>query len=101
MSKVSVMGDITCVDGKANEMEDVLRSMVEAVRDEPGVEVYSYHRGEENTFWFFALMADEASMRSHGQSDAMKKAMAAFAPLAAEPPEMTVTTPVAAVGLDL
>jgi quinol monooxygenase YgiN len=101
MSKVTVMGTFTCQDGKAEEMEAVLTAMVEAARGEAGVEIYSYHRGEENAFWFFALMADEESMQNHGQSEAMQAAMSAFGPLVAEPPQMTVTTPVAALGLDL
>jgi quinol monooxygenase YgiN len=101
MSKVSVMGTFTCQDGKAEEMEGVLAAMVEAARGEPGVEIYSYHRGEENTFWFFALMADEESMQKHGQSEAMQAAMSAFGPLVVGPPQMTVTTPVVALGLDL
>ena len=101
MSKVTVMGTFTCQDGKAEEMEAVLTAMVEAASGEPGVEIYSYHRGEENAFWFFALMADEESMQNHGQSEAMQAAMSAFGPLVAEPPQMTVTTPVAAIGLDL
>ncbi|HEV8296212.1 MAG TPA: putative quinol monooxygenase [Acidimicrobiales bacterium] len=101
MSKVSVVGTFTCQDGKAEEMEAVLAAMVEAARGEPGVEIYSYHRGEDNKFWFFALMADRESMQSHGQSEAMKAAMSGFGPLVEEPPQMTVTTPVAAVGLDL
>lgn len=101
MSKVSVMGTFTCQDGKAEETEAVLAEMVEAARGEPGVEIYSYHRGEDNTFWFFALMADEESMQHHGQSEAMQAAMSAFMPLVAGPPQMTVTKPVAAVGLDL
>jgi len=101
MSKVSVMGTLTCQDGKAEEMAQVLTAMVEAARGEPGVEIYSYHRGKDNTFWFFALMADQEAMQKHGQSEAMQAAMSAFGPLAAGPPQMTVTTPVAAVGLDL
>jgi len=101
MSKISMMGTFTCQDGKAQEMEAVLAAMVEAAGDEPGVEIYSYHRGEENSFWFFALMADEKSMQNHGQSEAMQAAMSAFGPLVARPPQMTVTTPVAALGLDL
>jgi quinol monooxygenase YgiN len=101
MSKVTLMGTFTCQDGKAKEMEAVLAAMVEAARGEPGVEIYSYHRGEENAFWFFALMADKESMQSHGQSEAMQRAMSAFGPLVAAPPQMTVTTPVAALGLDL
>ena len=101
MSKVSVMGTFTCQDGKADEMEAVLASMVEAAKGEPGVEIYSYHRGQDNTFWFFALMADEESMQHHGQSEAMQAAMSRFMPLVAAPPQMSMTTPVAAVGLDL
>ncbi len=101
MSKVTVMGTFTCQDGKAEEMEAVLTAMVEAASGEPGVEIYSYHRGEENAFWFFALMADEKSMENHGQSEAMQAAMSAFGPLVAEPPQMSVTRPVAALGLDL
>ena len=101
MSKVSVMGTFTCQDGKADEMEAVLATMVEAASGEPGVEIYSYHRGPENTFWFFALMADEESMKHHGQSGAMQGAMSAFGPLVTSPPQMAVTTPIAAIGLDL
>ena len=101
MSKVAMMGTFTCQDGKAEEMEAVLVEMVEAARGEPGVEIYSYHRGEDNTFWFFALMADQESMQNHGQSEAMQAAMSSFGPLVAEPPKMSVTTPVAALGLDL
>jgi len=101
MSKVSVVGTFTCQEGKAEETEAVLAKMVEAARGEPGVEIYSYHRGENNNFWFFALMADEESMQHHGQSEAMQSAMSGFMPLVAAPPQMTVTKPVAAVGLDL
>jgi quinol monooxygenase YgiN len=101
MSKASVMGTFTCQDGKADEMEVVLAEMVEAARSEPGVEIYSYHRGDDNTFWFFALMADAESMQSHGQSEAMQAAMEKFGPLMAAPPQMSVTTPIAAIGLDI
>ena len=101
MSKVTMVGSMTCIEGKADEMEAVLVSMVEAARGEPGVEVYSYHRGNDDTVWFFALMTDQAAMQKHGQTDAMKAAMVAFKPLMAGPPKMSMARPVAAVGLDL
>jgi len=101
MSKVSMMGTITCQDGKADEMAEVLATMVEAAKDEPGVEIYSYHRGEGNNFSFFALMTDEAAMQSHGQSEAMQAAMQSFGPLMAEPPQMSPATPIAAIGFDV
>ena len=101
MGKATVIGSFTCQDGKADEMEQVLASMVEAASDEPGVEIYSYHRGDGNQFWFFALMSDAESMQHHGQTPAMQEAMAAFGPLMGSPPQMQVTMPVAAIGLDL
>jgi hypothetical protein len=66
MGKVSVMGTFTCHDGKAEEMEAVLATMVEAASSEPGVEIYSYHRGEDNTFWFFAPMAGTSGVSEIG-----------------------------------
>jgi quinol monooxygenase YgiN len=101
MSKVSMMGSITCQEGKHHDMETVLGQMVEAARDEPGVEIYSYHRGEGNSFWFFALMTDEAAMQNHGQSEAMRTAMTAFGPLMAGPPQMSRGTPIAAIGFEV
>lgn len=101
MSKISMLGTIKCQPGREDEMEVALANMVDAARDEPGTEVYSYHRGEDNTFWFFALMSNQDAMQNHGQSDAMKAAMQAFMPLAAGRPEMHVATPVAAIGLDV
>lgn len=101
MSKVSMMGSITCQEGKGDAMAAVLATMVEAARGEPGVEIYSYSRGEDDSFSFFALMTDEASMQNHGQSEAMQAAMQAFGPLMAAPPQMSASTPIAAVGFDI
>jgi quinol monooxygenase YgiN len=101
MGKVTMIGTFTCKDGKAEETDAVLAEMVEAARSEPGVEIYSYHRGEGNTYWFFALMADNDSMAKHGQTDAMRAAMESFGPLVSAPPQVSVTTPISALGLDL
>ncbi len=100
-SKIAMIGSLKCKEGKGDEMAAVLSRMVDAAADEPGVEVYSYHRGDNDTFWFFALMSDQESMQHHGQSDAMKAAMEEFMPLMAEPPHMSPAVPVAAIGLDL
>ena len=35
-----MMGRISCQDGKGDEIAAVLADMVEAARDEPGVEIY-------------------------------------------------------------
>jgi quinol monooxygenase YgiN len=101
MSKVSMMGTITCQDGKADEMAEVLAAMVEAARNEPGVEIYSYHRGEDDNFSFFALMSSPEAMQNHGQGEAMQAAMQNFMPLMAAPPQMSSSTPIAAIGFEV
>jgi len=101
MSKVSMMGTIKCLDGKGDEMQTVLSRMVAAAENEPGVEIYSYSRGADDTFHFFALMTDQDSMAGHGQSEAMQAAMADFRPLMAEPPQMSPSTPFAALGFEI
>lgn len=98
MAKISMIGTITCQDGRGDEMAAVLTRMVAAAADEPGVEIYSYHRLPDDSFAFFALMSDEAAMQQHGQSAAMQAAMADFAPLMAAPPQMSPATPIAAIG---
>jgi len=100
-TKVTMMGTITCQEGRADEMEAVLATMVEAARDEPGVEIYSYHRGDDDTFGFFAVMESAAAMQQHGQTPAMQTAMEAFGPLMAGPPTMSSSRPVAAIGFDV
>lgn len=101
MSKISMTGTITCQDGKADEMAAVLAEMVAAAQNEPGVEIYSYSRHQDNTFSFFALMTDQDAMQGHGQGEAMQAAMQKFMPLMAEPPQMSPGIPIAAIGFDV
>ena len=62
MSKVSMVGKFTCVEGGSEAMEAAMADMVAASDDADGVEIYSYHRGEENVYCFFALMPPDPEM---------------------------------------
>ncbi|MDH3540040.1 MAG: antibiotic biosynthesis monooxygenase [Acidimicrobiia bacterium] len=101
MSKVSMVATFSCAEGKEDEMDAVLTAQVAAAAELDGVEVYSYHRGEGNTYSFFALFSSQAAMQGHGEADSLKDVMPAFMSLLAGPPQMSVYTPIAAVGLDL
>ena len=101
MSKVSMIGTISCQQGKGDEMEEVLGEMVVAAEAEPGVEIYSYHRGDDDTFYFFALMTNEEAMQRHGSTPAMQAAMQRFMPLMAEPPNMSPARPIGAIGFEV
>ena len=101
MSKVSVFAKFSCAEGKGKEMDAALAAVVTASETVDGVESYSYHRGEDGTYWFFALMSSMEAARTHGDSEPMQTAMAAFMPLLDGPPDMSITTPLAASGLDI
>lgn len=101
MRKVAVMCTFECRAGKVAEMQALLADMVEEAVREPGVEIYSFHRGDENTFWFFALLTDRTSMLQHRRSDVVTAFIAEFDTLVASPPHISVTVPVAAIGLEL
>lgn len=46
-------------------------------------------------------MADQEAMKNHGQSEAMRAAMQAFGALMSDRPQMSVTTPVTAIGFEV
>ena len=100
MSKVSVFAKFSCQEGKGEEMVEALRAIVAASESVDGVESYSYHRGEDGNYWFFALMSSMEAAQHHGESEAMQAAMPALMGLMAGPPDMAMTAPVAANGFD-
>ncbi len=82
-------------------MDAALKRVVAASESVEGVESYSYHRGDGSTYWFFALMSSMEAAQGHADNEAMQAAMPALMSLLAGPPDMAMTTPLAANGLDL
>jgi quinol monooxygenase YgiN len=103
MSKISLIAKLTAAEGKADELDAALRSVVEAADEEDGLEVYSVHADTEdpNVFYFFELYQDQAALDVHGRGDRMKPAMKALGSMLAGRPEVTMLNPVAAKGLEL
>ena len=101
MSKVSVFAKFSCQEGKGSEMDGALRAIVEASESVDGVESYSYHRGDDGTYWFFALMSSMEAAQQHANNEAMQAAMAALMALLAGPPDMAMATPLASNGFDI
>ena len=101
MSKVAMVATFSCQHGKADEMDEVLAAQVKAASELDGVEVYSYHRGENSEYSFFALFTSGEALQAHAEADSLKEIMPAFMGLLASPPQMSTYTPVAATGLDV
>lgn len=101
MSKVTMIGKISCADGKSDELEAAFAAMTAASHEENGVEIYSYHRGEGGQYWFFALMSDMDAVQNHGQTAAMTAAMSGMESLLTGPPEVSMATPLPANGINV
>ena len=101
MPKVTMIGKITCAEGKGEALEAAFAAMTAASREEDGVEIYSYHRGEGGDYWFFALMSSMEAVQSHGRSEAMSSAMSGLKDLMAGPPQMSMATPLPANGFEV
>ena len=100
MAKVSVFAKFSCKPGKDSEMDEALRAVVAASESVDGVESYSYHRGEDGKYWFFALMSSPEAAQHHADNKAMQAAMPAMMALLDGPPDMAMTSPVAANGFE-
>ena len=103
MSKIALIAKLTAADGKAEELDAALRSVVEAADEEDGLEIYSVHAdsSDSNVFYFFELYRDQAALDVHGRGERMKPAMKALGGMLAGRPEVTMLNPVVAKGLDL
>ena len=103
MSKISLIAKLTAADGKADELEEAMRNVIEAAEEEDGLEVYSAHAvdDEPGVYYYFEIYRDEQAKEAHGKGERMRAAMGAFAGLLAGRIEVTLMTPVAAKGLDI
>ncbi len=103
MSKITLIAKLTAAEGKADALAAGLSDVVAAAAEEPGLEVYSAHRSNDdpNVFYFFEMYADGDALAVHGKGDGMKAAMGALGSLLGGKPEISLLTPVAAKGLDI
>lgn len=101
MSKVAMVGTFKCLAGKNDEMDVALKAFVAAAVEMQGIEIYSYLRGEDDNYGFFALFTNQEALEHQGDSAAMKEAMGLFGPLMAGPPNMVVVSPLAAHGFEI
>lgn len=102
MAKLSLTATLTCQDGKTDEFDVALATLIEASEEEPGLEIYSAHRvPDTNDYVFFELYTDEDALAVHGKGPEMRSAMGALGALLAGAPAITMLTPVVAKGMEL
>jgi len=103
MAKISSFVKLSAQPGKRGELLDAMRTMLPAVAEEPGTEVYSFHTdsADENALWIFELYTDQAALDAHGSSAAMVNLFGLLGPLLDGAPLMVFATPTDAEGLTI
>lgn len=90
MAKISSVVKLTAQPGKRQELLDAMRTMLPAVADEPGTEVYAFNtdNADENVLWIFEVYTDQAALDAHGSSPAMANLLGLLGPLLGDAPLM-------------
>ena len=103
MSKISIIAKLTVADGKTDEFEAAIASLIGAADEEPGLEVYSCHaaKDEPGVYYFFEVYSDGDAVQAHGRGEGMKSAMGAVGAVLTGRPEIITLSPVGAKGLDI
>ncbi len=101
MSKIAILAKLSAVEGKREELVNILAAQVGLVTDEKGTEIYALHvaADDETTVWFYELYVDQAAFAYHGTTEAMKALGPKLAGLLAGRPEIIKLTPIVAKGL--
>ncbi len=103
MSKIALSATLTAAEGKGDDLEAALHTLVAAADEEPGLEIYTVARSQDdpNIFIFYELYTDADALAAHGKGDKMKAAMGSMGGLLAGRPETSLLDPVAGKGVDL
>ena len=103
MAKTALLAKMTAQPGKRAELVEAMMPLVEAVRQEPGTELYVLHESssEPDVVWFYELYTDQDALKAHASSETMKEAGGRLAGLLAGRPELIPVTPRRAAGIAL
>ncbi|MDY6822502.1 MAG: putative quinol monooxygenase [Thermodesulfobacteriota bacterium] len=94
-----VVARITARDEHRDQVETILKGLVEKVQAEEGTLVYTLHRhqNDPNVFLFYEKYRDMDALVVHGGTDYFKAAMKEMTPLVAEKPVIEMYDEIAAI----
>jgi quinol monooxygenase YgiN len=97
-----LLADLTARSSSTVEVENVLRSLLEVAREEPGNVAYAVHRPRDDAgrFLLYGLYVDQAACDAHMAREPVKAALIELVPLLVGPPGVRFCTTVATLGID-
>jgi quinol monooxygenase YgiN len=92
---VALIAHMVAGDGKAAQLAELLRLLVERSRAENGVVQYTAHRDrdDESSFWLYEVYANDEALAAHRARKPLEALGSAFGEAIAAPPAITVLTP--------
>lgn len=92
---------MTATTATRAEVLDAVERFFATVESEEATEVYVVHvdDADQNVVWFYEVYTDRAGLEAHGASAAITDLRDALNGLLAEPPWLTVATPILAKGI--
>jgi quinol monooxygenase YgiN len=97
MSEIHVFANVSAAAGNEDQLREVLKTLVAATKQEPGVISYILHEDIKTAgnFYVFEVYKDQAAVDSHMASPHLAAAFAAAGPLIAGAPSIVPTVAIA------
>ena len=103
MPRIAIIAQLRAQPGKRQKLMDALAPLHDAVKAEPGTEIFTMHASDADPdlVLFYEVYKDKDALAAHQQNPALKAIGPAMAGLVAGAPEITRFTPVKAKGLEI
>lgn len=102
MAKVAVFARLVARPGRRDDLVQMCQQLLNGARGEDGTELYVLHVSDQepDVVRLYELYRDDEALAAHGGSDTMTSVFPRLSELLAAAPDMAVSTPVAAKGID-
>lgn len=103
MPRIAIVAQMRAQPGKREELMKALEPLHDAVKAEPGTEVFAMHASDADpdVVLFYELYRDREALAAHQKNPALRSIGPALAGLVAGAPQITQFTPVRAKGLEI
>ena len=96
-----LLAELAAKPSVTDEVERVLRSLVDIARDEPGNVIYAVHRHQNSSdcFVLYELYEDRDACDEHVASEPVQRALKRLEPLLVSPPRIVFCSTVLTSGI--
>lgn len=103
MPRIAIIAQLRAQPGKRTQLMEALAPLHDAVKSEPGTEVFAMHASDADPdlVLFYEVYKDKDALASHQKNPALAAIGPAMGALIAGAPEITRFTPVKAKGLEI